>query len=52
VLDPKVMAQASERVRTLCGYGTVNLGLDQPWRTAREDVAALALGATREIADM
>jgi len=52
ILDPEVMAGASERVRTLCGYSTVNMGLDQPWKTARDDVAALAIGARRSVADM
>lgn len=52
ILDPAAMAEASPRVRQLCGYGTVNLGFDQPWLYAREDVARLAVGATRQTEDM
>ena len=52
VLNPEVMKDASPRVRELCGYGTVNMGLDQPWLYARDDVARLAIGANRDLADM
>jgi hypothetical protein len=31
---------------------TVNMGLDQPWRYARDHVARLAIGPTRDLADM
>ena len=52
ILDPEAMREASELVRQMLGYGTVNVGFDQPWRNAREDVAQLAVGQNRTIEDM
>lgn len=50
-LDPEAMKDASETLRLLLGYGTVTIGFDQPWRYAREDVAALAIGEKRTLLD-
>lgn len=52
VLNPKVLKGASERCRQLLGYGTVNMGFDYPWKYARENVAALAIGQKRTIEEM
>jgi ectoine hydroxylase-related dioxygenase (phytanoyl-CoA dioxygenase family) len=51
LLDPRAMAGASEFVRQLLGYGTVNVGFDQPWRHVRADVAELAVGGRRTLED-
>lgn len=52
ILDPAMIAGASDDCRQLLGYGTVNIGFNQPWTRAREDVAALAVSHVRELTSM
>lgn len=52
VLDPRGMEGASAKCRQLHGYGTVNMGFNQPWKQAPKDIAALTVGETRDVKDM
>ncbi|MDD3798139.1 MAG: phytanoyl-CoA dioxygenase family protein [Novosphingobium sp.] len=52
LLDPAAIEGSSVLCRQLLGYGRVNIGFEQPWRYAREDVAALSIGQTRTIEEM
>ncbi len=52
ILDPAMMAGASERARLLMGYGSVNIGFDQPWNHAPAEIEALRIGQKRTIEEM
>jgi len=48
VLDPRTVKGASRTVRQLLGYSTVVEGFDYPWRSASDELRALAVPATIE----
>jgi ectoine hydroxylase-related dioxygenase (phytanoyl-CoA dioxygenase family) len=52
LLNPEMMAGASERTRQLLGYSTVNMGFDLPWKYAPRDIEALRIGQRRSTEDL